>query len=82
MSYGNENGTGRSRKATEKDFQRFFTTKPSGEETGSGLSLSYDIVKAHDGELKVETTDGQYSTFIVSIPANKQEEVPIMTGEK
>ncbi len=49
-------------------FEPFFTTKPTGQGTGLGLSLSYDIVKAHGGELKVETKEGEGSTFIVSIP--------------
>ena len=49
-------------------FQPFFTTKPTGQGTGLGLSLSYDIVKAHGGELKVETKEAIGSTFIISIP--------------
>lgn len=47
----------------------FFTTKPTGQGTGLGLSLSYDIVKAHGGDLKVETKEGEGSTFIISISA-------------
>jgi signal transduction histidine kinase len=50
-----DNGNGIPKKVIEKIFQPFFTTKPTGEGTGLGLSLSYDIVKAHGGELKVET---------------------------
>jgi two-component system, NtrC family, sensor kinase len=50
-----DNGNGISPKVLEKIFQPFFTTKPTGEGTGLGLSLSYDIVKAHGGEIKVET---------------------------
>ena len=49
-------------------FQPFFTAKPTGQGTGLGLSLSYDIVKAHGGELNVETKEGIGSTFIISIP--------------
>ena len=48
--------------------QPFFTTKPTGQGTGLGLSLSYDIVKAHGGELKVETKEGNGAGFIISIP--------------
>jgi signal transduction histidine kinase len=51
-----------------KIFQPFFTTKPTGHGTGLGLSLSYDIIKAHGGELKVETKEGEGSQFIISIP--------------
>ena len=52
----------------DKIFQPFFTTKPTGEGTGLGLSLAYDIVKAHGGELKVETKEGEGSTFIIYLP--------------
>jgi signal transduction histidine kinase len=52
----------------EKIFQPFFTTKPTGQGTGLGLSLSYDIIKAHSGDLKVETKDGTGSTFIIQLP--------------
>ena len=48
--------------------QIFFTTKPTGQGTGLGLSLSYDIIKAHRGELIVETEIGKGSEFIISIP--------------
>jgi len=51
-----------------KIFQPFFTTKPTGQGTGLGLSLSYDIVKAHGGELKVETKEGEGSEFIIQLP--------------
>jgi len=46
----------------------FFTTKPTGQGTGLGLSLSYDIVKAHGGEIKVETKEGEGTTFIILLP--------------
>jgi two-component system, NtrC family, sensor kinase len=49
-------------------FHSFFTTKPTGQGTGLGLSFSYDIVKAHGGELKVETKEGNGSEFIISLP--------------
>ena len=51
-----------------KIFQPFFTTKPTGLATGLGLSLAYDIVKAHGGELKVETKEGEGSVFTIQIP--------------
>ncbi len=65
-----DNGTGIPQKVVEKIFQPFFTTKPTGQGTGLGLSLSYDIVKAHGGELNVETREGEGTTFIISIPTN------------
>jgi signal transduction histidine kinase len=64
-----DNGTGITRKALEKIFQHFFTTKPTGQGTGLGLSLSYDIVtKGHGGELKVETKEGEYTEFSIILP--------------
>jgi signal transduction histidine kinase len=63
-----DNGNGIPQKVLDKIFQPFFTTKPTGQGTGLGLSLSYDIVKAHGGELKVETTEGERSEFIIQLP--------------
>jgi signal transduction histidine kinase len=63
-----DNGNGVSQKVIDKIFQPFFTTKPTGQGTGLGLSLSYDIVKAHGGELKVETKEGEGSTFTIVLP--------------
>ena len=63
-----DNGGGIPQKILDKIFQPFFTTKPTGQGTGLGLSLSYDIVKAHGGELKVETKDGEGSEFIIQLP--------------
>lgn len=60
-----DNGNGIPDSIKEKIFQPFFTTKPTGQGTGLGLSLSYDIVKAHGGELKVETNEGEGSEFII-----------------
>jgi len=64
-----DNGNGISQKVLDKIFQPFFTTKPTGQGTGLGLSLSYDIIKAHGGELKVKTNEGQGSAFTVVLPA-------------
>jgi signal transduction histidine kinase len=63
-----DNGNGIPEKVLDKIFQPFFTTKPTGQGTGLGLSLSYDIVKAHGGELKVDTKEGEGSTFIIYLP--------------
>ena len=63
-----DNGNGIQQNIVDKIFQPFFTTKPTGQGSGLGLSLSYDIVKAHGGELKVETKEGEGSTFIITIP--------------
>ena len=64
-----DNGNGMPKKVLDKIFQPFFTTKPTGQGTGLGLSLSYDIVKAHDGELKVETKEGEGTIFSVILPS-------------
>jgi len=63
-----DNGTGVPEKLKEKIFQPFFTTKPTGQGTGLGLSLSYDIIKAHGGELEVNTVDGGGAAFVISLP--------------
>ena len=63
-----DNGNGITQKVLEKIFQPFFTTKPTGQGTGLGLSLSYDIVKAHGGEIKVETREGEGTEFIIQLP--------------
>ncbi|MCG2613287.1 ATP-binding protein [Terrimonas sp. NA20] len=65
-----DNGNGIPKAIIDKIFQPFFTTKPTGQGTGLGLSLSYDIVKAHGGELKVKTEEGNRSTFIIQIPVS------------
>ena len=63
-----DNGAGISGKIKEKIFQPFFTTKPTGQGTGLGLSLSYDIIKAHGGEFRVESKEGEGSEFIIRLP--------------
>ena len=63
-----DNGNGIPQKVFDKIFQPFFTTKPAGQGTGLGLSLSYDIVKAHRGELKVETKEGVGTEFKILLP--------------
>jgi signal transduction histidine kinase len=64
-----DNGTGIPENVQQKIFQPFFTTKPTGEGTGLGLSLSYDIItKGHGGELTVESKAGEYTVIIVSLP--------------
>lgn len=64
-----DNGTGIPSDVLDKIYQPFFTTKPSGQGTGLGLSLSYDIItKGHGGELEVETKEGEYAAFIIRLP--------------
>jgi signal transduction histidine kinase len=63
-----DNGNGIPEKILDKIFQPFFTTKPTGQGTGLGLSLSYDIIKAHGGELKVKTKQSEFSEFIIQLP--------------
>jgi len=67
-----DNGNGIPQKVLDKIFQPFFTTKPTGVGTGLGLSLSYDIIKAHGGEIKVETKEGEGSEFVIQLPINKE----------
>ena len=65
-----DNGNGIPQQTLAKIFQPFFTTKPTGQGTGLGLSLSYDIItKVHGGDLKVETDEGKYSIFKIILPA-------------
>jgi len=66
----NDNGNGILQKVVDKIFQPFFTTKPTGQGTGLGLSLSYDIVKSHGGEIKVETKEAEGTTFIIQLPVS------------
>jgi signal transduction histidine kinase len=66
-----DNGNGIAEKIKEKIFQPFFTTKPAGQGTGLGLSLSYDIIKAHGGDIKVNSNEGKGSEFSVILPLNE-----------
>ncbi|MGH2553106.1 MAG: sensor histidine kinase, partial [Chitinophagaceae bacterium] len=64
-----DNGNGVPQAVIDKIFQPFFTTKPTGEGTGLGLSMSYDIItKGHGGELKVDTKEGEFAEFIIILP--------------
>ncbi len=67
-----DNGTGIPDAIKEKIMQPFFTTKPTGEGTGLGLSLTYDmVVKGHGGKIEVNTKEGEFTEFIVSLPLNE-----------
>ena len=64
-----DNGTGIPKNVIDKIFQPFFTTKPTGQGTGLGLSLSYDIItKGHNGTIRVETVEGKGADFIIQLP--------------
>jgi two-component system NtrC family sensor kinase len=63
-----DNGNGIPPNIADKIFQPFFATKPTGQGTGLGLSLSYDIIKAHGGEIKVESKEGEGTPFIIQLP--------------
>jgi len=62
-----DNGMGISPGILDRIFQPFFTTKPTGEATGLGLSLSYDMIKSHDGDLQVESKEGEYAEFVIEL---------------
>jgi signal transduction histidine kinase len=67
-----DNGTGIPESVKQKIFQPFFTTKPTGEGTGLGLSLSYDIItKGHGGILEVDSKENEFTEFIVQLPYNE-----------
>lgn len=68
-----DNGIGIPNKIKEKVFHLFFTTKPTGLGTGLVLSLSYDIIKLHKGELKPETKDNGFTGFIIELPIQKNQ---------
>jgi signal transduction histidine kinase len=63
-----DNGFGIPQSSVDKIFQPFYTTKPPGQGTGLGLSLSYDVIKAHDGTIKVETKENEGTVMIVELP--------------
>jgi len=65
-----DNGSGIPQKVIDKIFQPFFTTKPTGVGTGLGLSLSYEIVKTHGGEIKVNSSEGEFTEFVVHLPVS------------
>jgi signal transduction histidine kinase len=66
-----DNGAGIPKALIDKVFQPFFTTKPAGQGTGLGLSLAYDIVKAHGGEIRVESAEGEGTCFKILLPPNE-----------
>jgi signal transduction histidine kinase len=70
-----DNGIGIPQEVVDKIFQPFFTTKPTGQGTGLGLSLSYDVIKAHGGEIKVDSKVGEGTEFVVVLPLKKLSEV-------
>ncbi|MEP7253032.1 MAG: ATP-binding protein, partial [Ginsengibacter sp.] len=63
-----DNGTGIPQEIAGKIFNPFFTTKPTGQGTGLGLSLSYDIIKGHGGTINVDSKEGEFTEFIIQLP--------------
>ena len=63
-----DNGLGIKPSILDKIFEPFFTTRPTEQSTGLGLSLSYDIIKSHGGELTVESMEGEYTEFTIELP--------------
>ena len=67
-----DNGNGIPQNIVDKIFQPFFTTKPTGQGTGLGLSLSYDVIKAHGGTIEVESKAGEGTVFKIQLPLQEQ----------
>jgi signal transduction histidine kinase len=65
-----DNGSGIPQSVQQKIFQPFFTTKPAGQGTGLGLSLSYDIIKAHGGTIQMESKEGEGTRFSIYLPTS------------
>lgn len=65
-----DNGMGIPQKVRDKVFQPFFTTKPTGEGTGLGLSMSYEIIMAHRGDMTLDSMEGEYAEIVISLPAS------------
>ncbi|HNQ00003.1 MAG TPA: ATP-binding protein, partial [Bacteroidia bacterium] len=63
-----DNGMGIAANQMEKIFQPFYTTKPAGQGTGLGLSLAYELIKAHDGEISIQSEQGKGSTVRITLP--------------
>jgi len=70
-----DNGDGIPKEVSEKIFQPFFTTKPSGQGTGLGLSMSYDIITRHGGRLTLDSAPGEFTEFTIALPLKKTESV-------
>lgn len=68
-----DTGPGIPKEIQTRIFEPFFTTKPAGEGTGLGLSVSYGIIKEHKGEIRIESEVGRGSTFIITLPAARNE---------
>ena len=68
-----DNGTGMNEETMKKMFNPFFTTKPAGQGTGLGLSLSFDIVRKHRGELTAESEEGKYNKMTMVLPTGPEE---------
>ena len=65
-----DNGRGMEKEVANKIFDPFFTTKPVGKGTGLGMSISYKVIKEHNGDIRLKTKVGQGSTFIITLPIN------------
>ena len=77
-----DNGTGIPESALEHIFNPFYTTKPTDQGTGLGLSMSNDIIRQHGGEIRVETKQGEYTKMIVALPLNPAVNQVIDTSEE
>ena len=71
MPLFHDNGVGIPQKNVDKIFQPFFTTKPTSQGIGLGLSVSYDIIRAYGGTINIETKEGEGTEFVIRLPANE-----------
>ena len=77
-----DTGKGMDRSTAEKIFDPFFTTKPVGQGTGLGMSISYRVIKDHNGDIKIKTEPGKGTTFVITLPIVFKQEKESVENDK